>query len=158
MLKEMFLVAAIATTPTPAENYYSWISPQIADIVQQYVLDGKYYEFLDFNGDGELNVADVVGISKRYQDNCTYGNEMELDLDTIIDIAWENFSENMDRDDFIENDLLYWEICRVNEEPVRRYDLTVTEITEIELYYEFEDRAESISAVINPYEEYIQVK
>lgn len=46
-------------------------------------------------------------------------SELELDLDTIYDIGWENLSENLDREDFIENELLYYEIERVNDEPVQ---------------------------------------
>ena len=66
MLKEIFVAAALVSTPTPAPNYTSWISPDIAEIVTEFVLDGKMYTHLDFNGDGALNIADVVGISKRY--------------------------------------------------------------------------------------------
>lgn len=156
MLTEMCLIAAIAK-PIPAENYTSWISPAVADIVQQYVIDGKTYSYLDFNGDGALNIADVVGISKRYQDNCTYGNEITLDLDTVYDIGWENFSDNQDREQFIENELIYFEICRVNDVPCRQYELTVSEISEAEIYFEFEESAESVTVRLNPYEETIQV-
>lgn len=156
MLTEMCLIAAIAK-PIPAENYTSWISPAVADIVQQYVIDGKFYNHLDFNGDGELSIADVVGISKRYQDNVQYGNEITLDYETIIDIGWENFSESLDREYFTENELLYWEICRVNDVPCRQYELTVSEISEAEIYFEFEESAESVTVRLNPYEETIQV-
>lgn len=156
MLTEMCLIAAIAK-PIPAENYNSWISPAVADIVQQYVIDGKFYNHLDFNGDGELSIADVVGISKRYQDNVQYGNEITLDYETIIDIGWENFSESLDREYFVENELLYWEICRVNDVPCRQYELTVSEITKAEIYFEFEDFSDSVIVEINPYEETIMV-
>ena len=157
MLKEIFLAVALTSSPQPAENYNSWISPAIADIVQQYVLDGKFYNHLDFNGDGELSIADVVGISKRYQDNVQYGNEITLDYETIIDIGWENFSESLDREYFVENELLYWEIYRVNDSLCRQYELTVSEIATAEIYFEFEDFSDSVTVEINPYEETITV-
>lgn len=156
----IFTVLAATSSPQPAENYHSWISPQIADIVQQYIIDGKYYNHLDFNGDGELNIADVVGISKRYQDNVQYGNEITLDEETIIDIAWENYTTDyMEREDFVENSLLYYEIDFINGEPCRQYELTAEEILTAHIYYEFtDDTTGGIDVVINPFTETIQVQ
>lgn len=155
MLLEICTALAMATAP--AENYNSWFSPEIAEVVKQYAIDGKYYTFLDYNGDGALNVADVVGIAKHYDNNVKYGNEITLDTQTIYDIAWENFSNNMDRADFIENDLLYYEIAMVNGEPCRCYDITVTEITEVSIYFEFAEYGDSISVRLDPFTEMIRV-
>lgn len=159
MLKEIFVAAALVSTPTPAPNYTSWISPDIAEIVTEFVLDGKMYTHLDFNGDGALNIADVVGISKRYQDNITYGNEITLDVETIQDVIWENFTtERIPRQEFIDNILLYYEIDKVNGKLCRSYELTVSEITEARIYFEFEDYSDTITVKIDPFTETIQVQ
>ena len=65
----IFLALALTSSPIPAKNYYSWISPEIADEIQELVISGEYREYLDFKGDGKLSMADVVGVRKRYQNN-----------------------------------------------------------------------------------------
>jgi len=160
MLKTLFMCfSLLAGTPQPAENYNSWISPEISDIIVDYVIKGEYHEHVDFNGDGELTIADAVGVRKRYEDNCTYGNEITLDKETIVDIAWENYTtEYMEREDFVDNLMLYYEIDFVNGEPCRQYELTVSEITTAHIYYEFtDDTTGSIDIEINPFEETVRV-
>lgn len=160
MLKTLFMCfSLLAGTPQPAENYNSWISPEISDIIVDYVIKGENYNHLDFNGDGELTIADAVGVRKRYEDNCTYGNEITLNEETIIDIAWENYTtEYMEREDFVDNLMLYYEIDFVNGEPCRQYELTVSEITTAHIYYEFtDDTTGSIDIEINPFEETVRV-
>lgn len=159
-MKTLFIaLAMLAGTPQPAENYHSWISPEISDIIIDKVINEEYYEHLDFNGDGELTIADAVGVSKRYQDNCTYGNEITLDEETIIDIAWENFTtERMEREDFVDNLMFYYEIDFVNKKPCRQYELTVSEITTANIYYEFaDDTMGNVTVEINPFEETVRV-
>lgn len=93
MLKTLFMCfSLLAGTPQPAENYHSWISPEISDIIIDYVIKGEYHEHVDFNGDGELTIADAVGVRKRYEDNCTYGNEITVDNETVESIIAENYS------------------------------------------------------------------
>lgn len=161
MLNTLFICCSLlAGTPQPAENYHSWISPEISDIIIDKVINEEYYEHLDFNGDGELTIADAVGVYKRYEDNITYGNEITLDEETIIDIAWENYTTDyMEREDFVENSLLYYEIDFINGEPCRQYELTAEEILTAHIYYEFtDDTTGSIDVVINPFMETIQVQ
>lgn len=153
----IFIVAALTSSPQPAPNYYSWIAPEISEIVVNCIIQGRSYSHLDFNGDGELTIADAVGISRRYQDNVKYGNEITLDSETIYDIGWENFSDGIERQEFIEN-LLYYEIDTVNGTPCRQYELTVSEVTEARIYYEFETYSDTITVTLDPYKEYIQVK
>lgn len=160
MLKTLFMCfSLLAGTPQPAENYNSWISPEISDIIVNYVIKGEYHEHVDFNGDGELTIADAVGVSKRYSDNCKYGNEITLDEETIVDIAWENFAtERMEREDFVDNLMFYYEIDFVDGKPCRQYELTVSEITTAHIYYEFtDDTTGSIDIEINPFEETVRV-
>lgn len=137
----IFTLVALTSSPQPAPNYYAEISPEVAAEIQELVLDGEYREYLDFNGDGNLNIADVVGVSKRYQDNCTYGNEITLDSETVYDIALENY----------EDELLYWEINDGLQ------GLTVSDITTAEIRMEFETYAEIVTVELNPFTEIITV-
>ena len=143
----LFIALALTSSPQPAENYYSQISPEIATEIQELVINGEYREYLDFNGDGELNIADVVGVQKRYQDNCRYGNEITLDSEAVNDIVLENYAD----------DLLYWEIYRVNGSLTRQYELTASEIMTAEIYVEFEDYGDSVIVEVNPFTEMITV-
>ena len=123
------------------------LSPEIADTIQECVINGEYREYLDFNGDGKLSMADVVGVRKRYQDNCRYGNELTLDSETVDAIVAENYLEYP----------IYWEIDRVNEQLCRQYELTVSEVSSAEIYLEFEDFSETVKVEINPFTETITV-
>lgn len=143
----IFAAIALTSSPQPAPNYYAGISPAVSAEIQQLVLDGQYREYLDFNGDGNLNIADVVGVEKRYQDNCTYGNEITLDRETVQAIAEENYID----------DLLYWEIYRADGELTRQYELTAADIMTAEIYLEFEEYSENVTVEINPYTEIITV-
>lgn len=144
----IFIVLALTSSPMPSENYGSWISPEIADTIQECVINGEYREYLDFNGDKELNMADVVGVRKRYQDNCRYGNKITLDNEVVYSIVEENYQE----------ELIYWEVDRVNEELCRQHEVVAYDITEVELYVEFENYSDTIIVEINPFEEIVRVK
>lgn len=143
----IFAALALTSSPQPAPNYYAEISPAVSAEIQELVLDGQYREYLDFNGDGNLNIADVVGVEKRYQDNCSYGNEITLGSETVYAIAEENYTD----------DLLYWEIYRADGELTRQYELTAADIMTAEIYLEFEEYSESVTVEINPYTEIITV-
>lgn len=149
MLKTLFMCfSLLAGTPQPAENYHSWISPEISDIIIDYVIKGEYHEHVDFNGDGELTIADAVGVRKRYEDNCTYVNEITVDNETVESIIAENYSV----------DCIYWEFDFVNGEPCRQYELTVSEITTANIYLEFaDDTMDNVTVEINPFEETVRV-
>lgn len=155
MKTTLILLAALTATPQP---FIDAVSPETSQLIVDYLVSGKSYAWLDYNNDGEMNLADAVGVLHKYETNVRDGNELELDLDTIYDIGWENLSENLDREDFIENELLYYEIERINDEPCRRYDLTVTEKSEAVIYYEFEDFADTVTVSIDPITEVIRVQ
>lgn len=147
-LATVFLALALHTSLNPAPNYYSWFSPEIADNVIQCVVNGEYHEHLDFNGDGQLTVADAVGILRRYSDNIEYGNELTVDTETVESIIEENYNV----------DCIYWEIDFVNGQPCRKYELTVDEITTANIYLEFEDDTmDNVEIEINPFEEIVRV-
>lgn len=143
----IFLALALSSSPMPTGNYFASVSPNIADEITELVISGEYREYLDFNGDGKLSMADVVGVSKRYQDNCRYGNELTLDSETVDAIVVENYT------DFP----IYWEIDRVNGQLCRQYELTVSEVSSAEIYLEFEDFSETVKVEINPFTETISV-
>lgn len=143
-ISSIFVAFALTSSPAPAPNYYSWISPGIADHITECVINGEYHEYLDFNGDGELNIADVVGVRKRYQDNVKYGNEITIDRETVEAIIEENFSDTC----------IYWEFDRVGEDITRQYSVTTDSIITADIYFEFEDfSTEHVEIEINPFEE-----
>ena len=143
----IFLAFALTSSPAPAPNYYSWISPEIADHITECVINGEYHEYLDFNGDGELNIADVVGVRKRYQDNVKYGNEITVDSEVIQAI----FDENV-------MDVMYWEFDSVDNEITRQYEITADSIITADIYCELTDfSTEHITIEINPFEEKVSV-
>lgn len=144
----IFIALALTSSPQPAPNYYAEISPEIAEEMQELVISGEYRAYLDFDGNGVLNIADVVSVKKRYQDNCKYGNEITLDRETVEAIAAENYPDS----------LIYWEIYRVNGTLCRQYELTASEITEAEIYLEFEECSETVKVELNPYTEIVSVK
>lgn len=146
-LSGIFVAIALTSSPMPADNYYSWVSPEISETIIDCVIREEYREYLDFNGDGKLSMADAVGVAKRYQDNCRYGNELTLDSETVDAIVVENYT------DFP----IYWEIDRVNGQLCRQYELTVSEVSSAEIYLEFEDFSETVKVEINPFTETITV-
>lgn len=143
----IFLALALTSSPMPSENYYASVSPDIADEITELVISGEYREYLDFNGDGKLSMADIVGVAKRYQDNCRYGNELTMDSETVNAIVLENYSESP----------IYWEIDRVNGQLCRQYELTVNDIATAEIYLEFEEFSDCVTVELNPYTETISV-
>ena len=146
-ITSIFLAFALTSSPAPAPNYYSWISPEIADHITECVINHEYHEYLDFNGDGELNIADVVGVRKRYQDNVRYGNEIIVDSEVVQSIFDENGM-----------DVMYWEFDSVDGEITRQYEISADSIITADIYCELTDfTTEHIVVEINPFEEYVGV-
>ena len=147
MFKELFIVEALTTSPAPAKNYYSDVSPATAEVILNEVIAENYHEYLDYNGDGKLNIADYVGVCRRYQDNNTYGNEITIDRETVYSIATENYPD----------DLLYYEFDFVNNQICRQYELTTTEICTANIYLEFENYSDNVKIEVNPFTESVKV-
>lgn len=144
----IFLVMAATASPQPAPNYYASFAPEVAEEMQELVISGEYRAYLDFDGNGVLNIADVVSVKKRYQDNRKHGNEITLDREAVEAIAAENYPDS----------LIYWEVDRVNGELCRQYELTASEIIEAEIYLEFETYCDTVKVELNPYTEVVRVK
>ena len=143
----IFIALALTCSPQPAGNYCASISPETAAEVQDLVLNGEYRQYLDFNGDGILTISDVVGISKRYHDNITYGNIITMDSEVIQSIIAENYSE----------ECIYYEVYRVNRQLTRQYHVTADEISTADIYIEFENFSDVVTVELNPYTETITV-
>lgn len=143
-----FVAFALTSSPAPAPNYYSWISPEIAESIKTNVINGEYHEYLDFNGDGDLNIADVVGVSKRYADNVKYGNKITIGAETVEAIVAENY-------DF---EAMYWEFDIVDGDITREYEITTDRIITARIYIELCDYStEFVTIEINPFEEIARV-
>ena len=148
VIPSIFAAFALTSSPVPAPNYYSWISPEIADYITERVINGEYHEYLDFNGDGKLNIADVVGVCKRYQDNIKYGNEITIDKEIVEEIIEQNFSDTC----------IYWEFDRVGENITRQYSITTNSIITADIYFEFKDfSTRHVEIEINPFEEIAKI-
>lgn len=131
----------------PAGNYYAEISPKISAEIINCIINGEYRQHIDYNGDGNLTIADAVCVEKRYQNNCIYGNFLEFTSDDVREIIAENYAEYP----------IQWEICSVNDNPCRCYDITVSEITDINILFEWENQSEIIKVELNPYTEIYEV-
>ena len=132
--------------PIPADNYYSWYSYDIADNVINYIINGEYHPHVDFNGDSKLTMCDVVSIIKRYEYNVKYGNTITLNDDYINNVAEENGLN-----------IIYWEIYKINDELCRKYEYTADNITTVYVWYEEEEKGDSLIIELNPFEEKMQV-
>ena len=146
-ITSVFLALALTSSPTPAPNYYSWISPEIADYITECVINNEYHEYLDFNGDGALSIADAVGVRKRYQDNITYGNKITVDSEVVQAIFDENGM-----------DVIYWEFDVIDNQITKEYEITTDSIITADIYCELSDfTTEHITIEINPFEEIVGV-
>ena len=132
--------------PIPAETYYSWYSPWVANNVLNYIINEEYHPHVDFNGDGKLTISDIVNITRRYEYNVKYGNTITLDEDYINRIAEENGLN-----------IVYWEIYKIDNDVCREYEYTANDITTIYVWYEEEERGDNLIIELNPFEEKMQV-
>ena len=138
------LAISASTLPNPVENYYSWFSPEVADIVCDYAANEEYHEYLDYNGDGQLSISDAVSIARRYQENCDYGNQITIDAEVVNSIIEENYTIPC----------MYWEFDRVDDRIVRQYEVITDCIISADIYLEFEDfSSEHIVIEIDPFQE-----
>jgi hypothetical protein len=88
----------------------------------------------------------VVNIIKRYEYNVKYGNTITLNDDYINSVAEENGLN-----------IIYWEIYKVNDELCRKYEYTADNITTVYVWYEEEEKGNSLIIELNPFEEKMQV-
>jgi hypothetical protein len=137
---------AIEEKPMPADTYYSWYSPQIANNILQYIINEEYHPHVDFNGDGILTLSDAVSVYQRYNYNVKYGNTITLDENYINRVAEENGLN-----------IIYWEIYKINNDACREYEYTANDITTVYVWYEEEEKGDSLIIELNPFEEKMQV-
>lgn len=73
----IFLILAnLIGVPAPAKNYSAPMGGEAAEYMLSEIIAGNYSEQFDFNGDGQLNIADYYGTMRRYYVNTTEGNEV----------------------------------------------------------------------------------
>lgn len=135
--------------PTPADNYYSWYSPEIASHIQDMIINNEYSKHLDFDGDNYITVADMVCVLQRYNYNIKYGNSITLDREFINAVDEENTL-----------DIIYWEIDFADNTVCRKYSYTSNKIETVHVYYETADGESNNGLYIelNPFEETLTVK
>lgn len=63
MKTTLILLAALTATPQP---FIDAVSPETSQLIVDYLIDGKSFPWLDYNGDGEMNLADAVGTCKKW--------------------------------------------------------------------------------------------
>ena len=127
----------------PAANYYSSVSPETAAEIITECKAGNYHSFLDYNGDGELTIADAVCVSRKYEANCRDGNVYHLGSAEINEIIAENYTEAP----------IEYEITSINDNICCLYAADFTEISRLTLLMEFEDAAETLEIQVNPFTE-----
>ena len=84
-----FSLLVNAPNPTPNFGVSTGISPQTVNKIAEAVLNNEYYFHLDFNGDLELDLADVVSVQKRYESNKNY-NCLTVDSELIEELFETN--------------------------------------------------------------------
>lgn len=140
-----FGVMIIGCAVAASENYYSEISPEVSAEIQELVIAGEYREYLDFNGDGKLTIADSVGVERKYQYNVQNGNTVIFDREDVQSIVAENYADSP----------IQWEICGINDEPCRVYEVEISEVTRLTILLDFVEYGESLEIQVNPYTESI---
>lgn len=87
------LITGILPAPPsarPSNGYESWYGEEIKDNIINDILNGENNLYLDYNADGKENIADAVGVWKRYEDNVRNMNEYTFGESEALDIALEN--------------------------------------------------------------------
>ena len=126
-----------------AATYYAAISPDVSAEIRELAIKGEYREYLDYNGDGKLTIADSVGVERKYQYNVSNGNTVVFDREDVQSIIAENYV----------NSPVEWEISSINDEPCRAYDVEICEVTRLTVALDFAEYGETLEIQVNPYTE-----
>jgi hypothetical protein len=147
-MKNLFIVlAAIANISAPTENFNAPIAPETADQIIDSIISENYDSNIDYDGNGELKINDVVNVLKRYNNNITYGNTITIDSEVVEAIA-----ENC-----LDSEPIYYEFTMMNDEVFRKYDIEVSEKSSAVIYYEFEESSANIIIEVDPITETVNV-
>lgn len=152
-MKATFLIlAALIGAPAPAPEYRQPIGGESAAAMLTQIIDNgretPTEPAADFNGDGLLNIADYTSSRRRHYITTTNGIEVTADGATVEAIAAEIFPGE---------ELIYYEFDNIGGQYCRKYEATVTEITSIQIYFEFPDYCTTVRAEINPKTESITI-
>lgn len=128
----------------PSSNYWSWYSPEISEHVCEAIINEQYFPNLDFNGNGVLDILDAILITKRYYWNLENEHFFEVKDEIIYETVTENFG-----------DPIYYEIDIINDEIGAWHTISLSDYSQIHVYYEFEESTGGFWLDIDPYEEKI---
>lgn len=140
ILAKVFVVYSVLIgTPNPQPNYGNLPTTEdtITDVMEC-VLDDTYKIHMDFNADCELNLADVVAISKRKTEVEQY-NEITIDSELINELFEVNSIAPT-----------YWEIDKINNDVVRQYEVITDKEITVDIYFELENGNGNVTLTINP--------
>ena len=135
----------------PAENFFSWYSPETASACMEYAVKGEYAANLDFDGDGQLSTIDAVAIYKRYRNNCENGNTIIFNEEDVKRIVEANVPET----DYSE--YFYYEIDFINGSPCRCYSISADEVMTAHVYCELNESSFDFTVSIDPFKELVSV-
>ena len=149
LLQKAAFICVLAGCAISAQspNYYSHYSLEISREIMTAAANDEYYIHLDYNGDNKLTCSDAVLVAKRYNDNLKNGNTIQFNSTIVNEIVSENYAE----------ELIYYEIYKVNSENCRFYDIAITDISDISVYVEFSNFSDTIEITVDPFQELIQV-
>lgn len=156
-MKEIFLLcAALAGAPQPAPEFRAPISEETAAAILDTIINEggeattPAAPALDFNGDGVLNIADFCAVSRRAYISATEYTAVTFDREAAEAIAAELYPAEIET-------YFYYEIDHINGDLCRQYETTAAEVTDINIYFEFEEKSTSHRAELNPYTETITI-
>ena len=142
MFTPTILAAALVAVP----SFYSYYTPEVATHIALEAAAGNYHEYLDFNGDGTLDLTDAVKVLQRRQNNIDNGCTAYFGTEEVNEIFEENGIN-----------CIYWEIDFIETEATRQYELTTQEKVNVHIYYETEIECDGFWINIDPVSELIPV-
>lgn len=119
------------------------VSPQTADLIMHHSATGAYDARYDADGDGMETTLDAIRVLKRYYYNVDNKATMTLDETNIYDLLSVETNE----------EVLYWEIDFIDDEPCRKYEYTATDEIRLHVYYETQSECSGFAVVMNPFTE-----
>lgn len=142
---------ACAVSLVPAPTFGSWVSPETADTCLSYVVSGDYYEYMDFDGNGVLDVLDAVQIYKAYTLNLENSVPYTFGESDVLDVVTENLNPSEYSDYF------YYEIDFVDGCPCREYEITTDSNITVHVYCEVNDSIFQFTAMVEPAKQLVSV-
>lgn len=145
------IMTAVAMMTAPAPTFCAPCSIDGAVTCMNLVVNSRYNEGFDYDGDGVLTVLDAVSISKRGAYNSTYGNTFTFGEKEVMEVV----EENLNPEEY--SDYFYYEIDFINGIPCRKYEISTDSITDVHVYCEVNDEIFQFTVRIEAVEDYYWV-